>query len=63
MKGVIIGRLILMALLTVVRWILEPLYFVSLVLLTIFESAVKGLSSLIAHLQTLNNEQLTSKVK
>jgi hypothetical protein len=58
-KAIIISRLLLMGLLLLVKWLMEPLYFVFLLLYSFFESIVSGTKQAIAYLQKLNNELIT----
>lgn len=55
-NAIISGRLLLMGLLIVIRWICQLPYFIFLVLFSLFETIVNGITLFIAHLQKLNNE-------
>lgn len=62
-KAIVIGRLILMGVLVAMRWILQPVYFITLILYTLFSSINDGIIAFVAHLQKLNNEQLSKEDK
>jgi hypothetical protein len=56
MYAIVSGRLFVVGLLLLVRWICEPLYFLFLVLYSFFETIRNGFATLINHLKQLNDE-------
>jgi hypothetical protein len=62
-NAIVIGRLLLIGLLLVIRWILWLPYSVLLIFYTVFESGINGATYVIAYFKQLNNEQLSEKAK
>jgi hypothetical protein len=60
--AIVTGRLLLAGLLLVVRWLLQPLYLLNLVILTLSETAINGIGGFIGNIQNMNNE-LLGKIK
>jgi hypothetical protein len=54
-NAVVIGRLLLMGLLIVIRWVFTLPFFMFLVLYTVCESTVNGITNLITYFQKLND--------
>jgi hypothetical protein len=58
--AIVIARLVLVALMLVIRWLVfEPIYFIGVILSTIGDTGLNGLNSSIQTIQTKNNELLT----
>jgi hypothetical protein len=58
--AIVIARLILVAIMLVIRWLLfEPLSFIGVIVSTIGETGLNGLNNAIKNIQIKNNELLT----
>lgn len=58
--AIVIARLLLVAVMLVIRWLLfEPVYFIGVILSTIGDTGINGLNGLIGNIQKDNNELLT----
>jgi uncharacterized membrane protein YqjE len=51
----VLALLIFMCLMSIIRWIVYPIYGLSLILYTVSESIINGLSALIGEAQKQNN--------
>lgn len=58
--GTVVAGLIMVGIMLILRWLMQAFYFIAIVLYTITEGAVNGLSAGIAHIQKVNNEHLTA---
>jgi hypothetical protein len=54
--AIVTGRLLIVTVLLLVRWVCEPFYFIFLILYSSFETIRTGFATLINHLKSLNDE-------
>ena len=60
--SIVIGRLLLVGVLLIIRWLFGPVYFIGMVLYTIAETVMNGISSFAVYVKKLNDE-LIKKVE
>ena len=54
--AIVIGRLLLVGVLLIIRWLFAPVYFIGMVLFTISETVMSGISSFAVYVKKLNDE-------
>ncbi len=54
--SIVIGRLLLVGVLLIIRWLFGPDYFIGMVLYTIAETVMNGISSFAVYVKTKNDE-------
>jgi hypothetical protein len=54
--SIVIGRLLLVGVLLIIRWLFGPVYFIGMVLYTISETVMQGISSFAVYVKTKNDE-------
>lgn len=57
-NAIVIGRLLVIGLLLVIRWVFWPPFTLFLILFTVFETGINGATYVIAYFKQLNNELL-----
>ena len=60
--AIVIGRLLLVGVLLIIRWLFGPVYFIGMVLFTISETVMGGINSFAGYVKTMNDE-LFKKLK
>jgi uncharacterized membrane protein YqjE len=54
--SIVIARLLLVGVLLIIRWLFGPVYFIGMVLYTISETVMNGISSFAVYVKTKNDE-------
>jgi hypothetical protein len=54
--SIVIARLLLVGVLLIIRWLFGPVYFIGMVLYTISETVMQGISSFAVYVKKLNDE-------
>jgi hypothetical protein len=54
--SIVIARLLLVGVLLIIRWLFGPVYFIGMVLYTISETVMQGISSFAVYVKTKNDE-------
>ena len=54
--AIVIARLLLVGVLLIIRWLFAPVYFIGMVLFTIAETVMSGISSFAIYVKTKNDE-------
>jgi uncharacterized membrane protein YqjE len=54
--AIVIGRLLLVGVLLIIRWLFEPIYFLFMILYSTCETVISGINSFAGYVKKLNDE-------
>jgi hypothetical protein len=60
--AIVLGRLLLVGILLIIRWLLEPIYFLFLMLYSTCEAVISGITNFAVYVKK-SNDELFTKIK